>query len=149
MCIIFIYYNYVSKKNLNNTKFNKGKLIQIKVTKRKNRNDIFVIKDSYLLLFSSLVILAKIFKLVNNKGIFPFLYKDIEYIDPFPDYKFFNKNKVSLKEYLIEKDKYKNTPWDFRKESINYCVNDSKLLLGVMNKFARLIFERFNLNLIN
>jgi len=126
-----------------------GKLIQLKVKKKKNRNDTFVIKDSFLLLLSSLENLAKYFKLENKKGIFPYLLKDIDYIGPYPDYKFFNKNKVSLKEYLLEKGKYQNILWDFRKESINYCVNDSKLLLGVMNKFARLIFDRFKLNLRN
>jgi hypothetical protein len=42
-----------------------------------------------------------------------------------------------------------NISWDFRIENIKYCVNDSKLLLGVMNKFARLIYDRFKLNLIN
>jgi hypothetical protein len=81
-----------------------GKLLQLKVSKGKNRNDIYVIKDSKLLLLTSLAELGvKLGICLQSRGIFPYLLKDLDYIGSFPDYKYFDKTKVSPQEINIQK----------------------------------------------
>jgi len=121
-----------------------GKLINLSVSKGRNYYDI---KDSNLLLLQSLSKLSKSFKIEENKGIFPYLLSDINYNGEFPDYKYFAK--VSLEDYNKEKSKFKNGAinWNFKKEAIKYCQQDSIILFKVLQAFALLIWSKFNLNI--
>ena len=70
------------------------------------------------------------------KGIFPFRLNDIRYNGDFPAYDLFNKEKVSIREYEEEAKKFKKIPWNFKMESIKYCINDSVLLRKILNYFS-------------
>jgi DNA polymerase type B, organellar and viral len=121
-----------------------GKLIQIKVNKN---NLTWFINDSYLLLLNSLDKLGKSFNIEISKGIFPYFISDINYKGDFPAYEFFNKEKISVREYEEEAKKFKKTPWDFKMESIKYCLNDSVLLRKILLEFNNFIFNSFNIDI--
>jgi len=123
-------------------KIHSGKLINLRVSKGRNY---YEIKDSNLLLLQSLSKLSKSFKLEVNKGIFPYLLSDINYSGEFPDYT--NFAKVSLEDYNKEKSKFKNINWNFKKEAIKYCQQDSIILFKVLQAFAILIWSKFNLSI--
>jgi len=124
---------------------NKGKFIMIKIRKGRNK---FIFKDSYLLLLSSLEKLAKSFNVETKKGIFPYFLTDLNYKGNFPDYKYFNTNKLSLKDYNKATEEFDSiAPWNFKKESIDYIYKDVKCLYEVLMKFSSLIYNQFNINI--
>jgi hypothetical protein len=121
-----------------------GKIISIGVNNGKYN---FTIRDSNLLLLSSLQKLAISFEVDSLKGIFPFYLKDIKYKGDFPKYELFNSNKLSYIEYLEYKKNHGNRTWFFKYESIKYCSNDSLVLFQIINKFAQFIYKQFRLNI--
>jgi hypothetical protein len=124
-----------------------GKLICIEVWDPNKPRNIWYFKDSNHLLLNSLDKLSKSFELTQNKGIFPYYLKDINYKGDFPSYDLFNSNKLPYNEYLKYKNNHGNKPWFFENESIKYCSNDSLVLFQVINKFAQFIYKQFNLNI--
>jgi len=69
-----------------------GRLISIKLilSTKGHKNKTIIFKDSMLMLPLSLRQLSDSFKVVNKKGIFPFLLNDINYHGEFPNFKTFN-----------------------------------------------------------
>jgi hypothetical protein len=122
-----------------------GKLISINVYKGRNS---WSFRDSNLLLPSSLRKLSKNLLEKDLKGIFPYYLKDINYSGEFPNYELFDKFKVSLEKYNQAKDEHKSI-WNFKTESIKYCIQDSKILLEVLNSFNKFIFNKFQININN
>nr|QWL17552.1 DNA polymerase [Chroogomphus rutilus] len=114
----------------------KGKLIKI------------TFKDSYLMLPSSLSKLAKQFK-VDNKGIFPYKFINIiplNYNGNVPDYNYFSN--LSIEEYNNYNKSFSNNIWSLRDETIKYCEQDCKSLYQIINKFSKLIFKLFRINIL-
>lgn len=131
-----------------------GKFIQISVKKGKYT---YQLKDSYLLLLLSLEKLGKSFNVFDGaacsakKTIFPYLLSDLDYVGDYPEYKYFNSNKVKEMEYLKYKKEYYlssiNKSWSFREEAIKYCINDCRVLYQVLIKFNQLTFTSFKKNI--
>jgi hypothetical protein len=127
-----------------------GKFIQIEV--RKGNKDKFTIKDSYLLLLQSLDKLTKNFNVDDKKTIFPYYLNNLDYslkIGDYPDYKYFNSNKVNLNLYNEYKNKFilEKREWNFENEAINYCRKDVIGLYQVISNFSSLIFNHFKINI--
>ena len=91
-----------------------GKFISLKVV-RKSDNAEILIKDSFLILNSSLDKLAKSFNLVFSKTIFPYTFPtldNLDYIGDVPDIKYFS-DKVTLDQYNEYKSRF-NGNWNLR-----------------------------------
>jgi len=140
---VFLIKRLVDLKYNIELKIHGGKLIQIKVQKSGLN---FYINDSLLIMLNSLEKLGKNFvRDAETKGIFPFLLTDIRYKGDFPDYELFTK--ISIREYEEEARKFKKTPWNFKMESIKYCINDSVLLRKILNSFSDFIFNHFKIDI--
>jgi DNA polymerase type B, organellar and viral len=107
-----------------------------------------IFRDSYQHLLASLDKLANNFG-VENKGIFPYFLTDLDYKGAFPEYKYFDGNKVSLDLYKKVKKEFtkKNKIWNFKEESIKYCLQDCKSLHQVICKYNELFFSSFCFNI--
>ena len=121
-----------------------GKFISVNIT---YNNISLTFRDSLLLLKGSLKALGKSFNCSINKDIFPIKFNDIDYIGNVPDIKYFNN--INELEYLNYKDKFSNKEWNFKEESIKYCIIDCITLYEILIKFNQLIFEKFHLNINN
>jgi DNA polymerase type B, organellar and viral len=107
-------------------------------------------RDSYLMLPASLRNLATAFK-VEDKGYFPFSFADnhrLDYIGPFPKFKYFKKCKVTKEEYRKLHLESKNN-WNLQEETIKYCLNDCIILHKIIDKFSKEIFSLFRINILN
>lgn len=108
-----------------------------------------VIKDSYLLLPSSLRNLCKSFNLEIGKGSFPHKFASLEnlnYIGKLPSFTFFEKDSFeSIKNYSVLAFLTKNN-WDFRKELIKYLELDVITLHKVVETLRRLTYEQENVD---
>lgn len=128
---------------------NNGRIINLNINYNKNCN--ISLRDSMLLLPSSLAKLSKTFNPKSYyKSIFPILFlKNIEpnYNGPVPKYKFF-KN-ITLDEYKIYKQNYKGRLWSLKDETIMYCEMDCKALYYVLVNYNQYVFDLFNLNIVN
>jgi hypothetical protein len=102
-------------------------------------------KDSYLLLPVSLRNLAKLFNTTENKGLFPFLLYDINYIGTFPKFEYFNN--ITFDQYLLESKVYEGKIWNFKDNSLKYCMLDCVLLHEIITKFNDLVFNEFQVNI--
>jgi len=109
-----------------------------------------IFRDSYKHLLASLDKLSKSFG-VENKGIFPYYFTDLDYKGEFPNYKYFDPNKVSIEEYnkALEESGNKTSTggWNFEKEAIKYCEQDCRSLHQVISKYNELFFSNFNFNI--
>jgi hypothetical protein len=128
-----------------------GKLISIQVKilteidELKDFNGITIMfKDSYLLLPVALRNLAKLFNTSENKGIFPFLLNDINYSGVFPKFEYFKD--LLLDQYLSISKFNEGKIWNFKNESLKYCILDCVLLHEILTKFNDLIFNQFQVN---
>ena len=131
-----------------------------KTSNEKNKKKYSVeLRDSYLLLTTSLEKLGKTFA-VNNDQLelkLPFPYRfvnepsvDYNYLGSVPDFKFYDK--ISEQEYskLISDMKSLNkdlTKWDLKKETINYCEQDCKTLYYSIKEFSKLIYLEFGVDI--
>jgi hypothetical protein len=102
--------------------------------------------DSYLLLPSSLKKLSESFNIENSKGIFPVLFNDINYQGEVPNIDYFNN--ISFLEYNNYKKQFNNN-WNFKEESIKYCILFCKSLYQILSKFQSLIFKTLSININN
>ena len=124
-----------------------GKFISLKVV-RKSDNAEILIKDSFLILNSSLDKLAKSFNLVFSKTIFPYTFPtldNLDYIGDVPDIKYFS-DKVTLDQYNEYKSRF-NGNWNLREELEKYCENDCRVLYYILDKFNELILNKFNIDI--
>ena len=125
-----------------------GKIISVQFH---YNNYIVNFRDSYLLLPSSLKDLCLSFNNKIIKDLFPVLFNDIDYIGEVPDIKYFKNITIeSYNEYCIPYGAYPCTAnWNFREESIKYCIIDCVYLYEILIKFNHLIFNKFQLNINN
>ena len=123
-----------------------GKIIQLKIKIPTTEGDmIFYIRDSYLILPSSLRKLAKSFQ-VSNKSYFPYEFVNdsnipLDYIGIKPNFNLWPNISV---------DEYNNIPssyWDLKKETIFYCEQDCISLHEILHKFSQLIFINWNVSI--
>ena len=77
----------------------------------------------------------------QDKGHFPFLFKDINYIGTLPGIDFWTD--ITYLEYNAIYAKYKHQLWSFRNEAIKYCKLDCMSLYAVIVKLNKLIFFEF------
>jgi len=84
---------------------------------------------------------------VENKTIFPYFLNDLDYNSSFPDYKYFDAEKVSLEKYNKALEEFGNKAWNFEKESIKYCEQDCRSLHQVISKYNELFFNNFGFNI--
>ena len=91
--------------------------------------------------------LGQSFNLENNKGIFPYLFDDINYEGELPNYESFTS--ISKNEYLNLKVQYSNKIWSFKDEAIKYCKLDCLVLHEILTKFKELIFNEFKVDPIS
>lgn len=131
-------------KNIKNLKINR-KVIGNRI--------VINIKDSYLLLGSSLRSLCKVFNTKVKKGIFPYGFvndKNLNYQGSIPDKKYFERliDEDELSYEMLSQE-YINKNWSLRENAIAYLNNDLKSLKEVLIKFSDIIFNQFSLNITN
>jgi DNA polymerase elongation subunit (family B) len=127
---------------------NKGKLISIGFT---YNSCTVVFKDSYQLLPSSLNKLASSFG-VHKKEVFPMglLTKEntgigLNYVGELP-VSFFG-DSYTQEEINNYNENFKNKDWSFRAESIKYCEQDCKTLYDIVERFSKLIYNLYGINI--
>ena len=109
------------------------------------------IRDSMLLLPSSLEKLGKAFGVETQKDIYPYYFpnkNNLNYIGAVPEYKFFDSKKVSIIDYNNYVNRFEGKDWCLRNETINYCDKDCISLLQVINNFIYLIFNKFGVDVL-
>lgn len=85
------------------------------------------LRDSILMLPSSLSKLCKAFNVKNPKDIFPHNFVSLDklnYTGNLPTYSFFDQTKVSLLDYNEYAARFSNKPWSLKAEAIKYCELD-------------------------
>ena len=128
---------------------NKGRLISLKFHNAKHKMSLEFL-DSYQLLPSSLKKLAESFGTLTQKGSFPHKFIDknnLNYIGPVPLAQYYDL-QFKLDEYKLIQDSYPHNYFDLRKEAISYCVDDCISLHQILTKFNKMIFNKFNLNIL-
>jgi len=120
-----------------------GQFISIEA---KYKNIKLIFRDSYKHLPTSLEKLANSFG-AENKGIFPYYLKDLNYKGTYPDYKYFDPNKISIEEYDNYLKNFGNKIWSFEDESIKYCEQDCRSLHQIISKYNELFFKNFGFNI--
>ena len=79
------------------------------------------------------------------KGIFPFKLNDINYNGPFPRFEYFNN--LTIEEYLLLKNQWINSIWNFKDEALKYCKLDCLILHQILTQFNELVFKEFTINI--
>lgn len=108
------------------------------------------IKDSILLLLSSLDKLGKTFNVEVQKDVFPYSFPDsnnLDYSGSVPSYNYFDSKKVSMTVYEEYVSRFVDIGWNLKNETINYCLKDCVSLYQIMNKFKLLIDSKFRVNM--
>ena len=125
-------------------------LYEIRVSMKSNKKQkyLIILRDSYLILPSSLDKLSRTFKVTNPKSIFPIFSVNnlpLDYIGPIPNQKEF----ISKDLYNLYLDNYKGNlnKWNLKSELIKYCENDVVALHQVINNFAIEIFDLFRIDI--
>lgn len=145
--IIFLLKYLVKIGNLQPVIHN-GRIISLTLNYGADNKYKLEIKDSYLLLLSSLDNLSKAFKVDNPKALFPFLFvnKDnLDYIGEVPNIEWFG-DKISKDQYLEYSNQFDNN-WNLKNESIKYCNIDCISLYEILIKFSDLMFNLFNVDI--
>lgn len=110
-----------------------------------------IFRDSLLFLPSSLANLAKSFNLSLRKGIFPHLFntpENIDYEGKLPDKKYFDltffaKSSKEIDDFNKWYTDREKTVWNFKKELIEYCRDDVKILGMIVLMFHEICVEKF------
>ena len=127
-----------------------GKFINLSIKYGQNGIYQMALRDSILMLPSSLSKLCSAFDVEKPKDIFPhnFVKADnLDYIGNVPAYKYFDNTKVSLDAYNAYANRFINQSWSLKAEAIKYCELDCTSLHNVISNFAVQIFETFNINI--
>ena len=124
-----------------------GRIICIKVKLNIDgyKNKTIIFKDSYLLLPLGLRKLCDAFSVKASKSFFPFLLTNILYKGIFPKFEYWTG--ITFGEYTKLLNEYTGKIWNFKEESIKYCILDCVSLHEIINKFNELIFSNFNVNI--
>ena len=122
--------------------------LKIRLFNDNKQKYIIILRDSYLILPSSLSKLSKAFQISNPKTIFPiFAVNDmpLDYIGILPNIKYF----LSKEDYFnyIKQIEGNVKNWDLRKELIKYCENDVISLHQVIKKFSFEIFDMYRIDI--
>jgi hypothetical protein len=139
LILIFLFIKY--GKNVNPIIHN-GKIIAIKI--KIDTNKTLLIKDSYLLLSSSLRNLGIAFDVDIQKTHHPFNLYDLDYSGTFPAYKYWTD--ITNKEWQHMRLAFGHKTWNLKDESIKYCEMDCESLHEIITKFNELIFNKFKIN---
>lgn len=154
-----IYYDLINK-DLINEEFILENDVQFKkennsyLNDSKNYRHSLSLRDSLLLLTSSLDELGQTFKLEIKKDIFPYEFVNLDttsfnYKGECPKYKFFDDEKVSETAYEEYLKRFNNNQlWDLKKETISYCENDVNVLYKILDKFSSFIFENYYVDIM-
>jgi len=132
---------------------NESNFINIQVRGNKNNKFCLDIRDSYLLLPSSLRSLTASFG-VLAKSIFPFTFLDnlknpLDYIGARPDFKYYEESGISRADYDAHvSGQSEGLLWSVEVESRRYCAVDCISLWKVLIKFNDLIYTYFGINAI-
>ena len=153
--LIFILKHLVQMSNVEiNPIIKDGKFINLEIKYTIKDSDktqySITLRDSMLILPSSLSKLAKDFNIKTGKGIFPYSFvnkNNLDYKGCIPEFKYFDNNKVSLSEYEAYKNRFTNKLWVLKKEAISYCEQDCVLLYNILNKFGNQIYKEFKVNI--
>nr|ADO51616.1 dnapol [Moniliophthora roreri] len=147
---------------LNTLSKNDGTIISVVIKKvLKNKKIIKItLSDSFHLLPFSLDKLGKVFNKNNKsnslfKGNYPHdfinkfgLYNAMNYKGSVPNIKYFNNiSKDSYQSIVNRINNSENGIWDSEKELINYLIKDIDILYNVMDTFATIIYQYFNINI--
>ena len=153
--LIFLLKHLVQMPNVElNPIIKDGKFINLEIRYTIKDSDktqyTLTLRDSMLILPSSLSKLAKGFDLKMGKGFFPYSFvneNNLDYKGSIPEYKYFDSDKITLSEYENYKSKFSNKLWILRKEAISYCEQDCVLLYNILNKFGNEIYKEFKVNI--
>lgn len=129
-----------------------GSFINLEIRYGPKHQYVINIRDSFLLLPSSLEKLAKQFKVPNLKGIFPYSFvneNSLNYVGTIPSYNYFDSNKVSQTDYNQYSlyGRFTNNTWNMKDESLLYCSLDCEVLYNVIETFGTFIFSQFRVNI--
>lgn len=124
-----------------------GRIIDLKFKYNKHT---LHFRDSYLLIPSSLTKLATNFN-VENKGIFPYKFIndsniEMNYNGSIPPFYYFTN--ISIEQYNLYCDSFKDKDWNLKEELIKYCEQDVKTLYQVIDVFSKDIFKLFRIDVI-
>ena len=122
--------------------------IKIRLFSENKQKYLIMLRDSYLILPSSLSKLSKAFKISNPKTIFPIFAVNelpLNYIGILPNVNQF----LSENDYINYNSQFKSTTddWNLRTELIKYCENDVISLHQIIQKFSGEIFDMFRLDM--
>ena len=127
-----------------------GKFLNIKIIYRVDGKKYSLnIKDSLLLLPSSLNSLAKDFGTPEQKSIFPYAFpkfSNLDYIGNVPSHKHF-PSTISMDQYLNYKNSFDSGNWSLKNEVLKYCEQDCIVLYKILVKFNDLIFNHFKVDI--
>ena len=140
---VFFLIKYLVKFTKVKPYIHNGEFISIEC---KYNNVKIIFKDSFKHLVSSLDKLAKNFS-VENKTLFPYFLYDLNYQGSFPEYKYFDNNKLSLEKYNKALEEFGDKEWIFEKEAVKYCEQDCRSLHQVITKYNELFFSNFLFNI--
>jgi hypothetical protein len=129
-----------------------NKLYSLKLSTSINNKLYFItIKDSYLLLPSSLRKLGKDYNVDVPKGYFPYSFvneNNLNYIGNLPDYFYYVNNinsSLIYDEYLTLINSFNN--WSVKEETLKYLKSDLLCLYQVITEFSDNIFKLEKLNI--
>jgi hypothetical protein len=137
-----------------------SQIIELKIIKEYQRKEgsktkdkiIIILRDSKLFLNSSLEKLTKSFINENEeKGFYPYLFvnkNNLEYKGVVPSIEFFkNPKDINTQSKYKEFVERVNNYYDLKNETIKYNINDCIILYIIMEKFKKIIYDNFNINI--
>ena len=153
--LIFLLKHLVQMSNVEiNPIIKDGKFINIDIRYRIKDSDklqyMLTLRDSMLILPSSLSKLATDFDIKTGKGLFPYSFvneNNLSYKGSVPEFKYFDTKKITLSEYEAYIKGYTSKLWILKKEAISYCEQDCVLLYNILNKFGNQIYKEFKVNI--
>jgi hypothetical protein len=129
---------------------NNGRIIQFQLEYFEPNRDYSIIldfRDSYQILLASLNRLSNSFDTQTQKSIFPYRFANnhnLDYNGKVPALRYFDD--ITLEEYNTYCETFSHS-WNLKDEAINYCINDCVSLYEVVEKFNRLLFDEFSINI--
>ena len=127
-----------------------GLFLSLTIKFGKKFSNSLTIRDSYLLLPSSLSKLGKSLDVKCQKDIYPYFFTKphkLKYEGNVPDYDYFDHKKVYLSDYNNYVYRFKNSKWNLKNETISYCEKDCVSLYQVIKKFSDLIFDKLKVSI--
>lgn len=146
--IIFLF-KYLIKYVQVDPVIHRGRIIQLNINYGPDLQYKMSLKDSYLILLSSLEKLGVDFGVEIKKSVFPHKFvneNNLTYIGHVPSIdNFFKIDNLTYYDF----SKYFGGLWSLKSEAIKYCETDCISLYQIILKFNFLIFSNFNKNIHN